>query len=273
MRCAAAKIGGHVADQVQKASAWIYSGLWSALTGVFLVPREPPGMPAGSHRVIDTFRLSPGWLRYTKLYFWIGLSAIDVVFTLLWIGLMVTVPIVGIVLALPVLAIIVLPDVFAYIAIHLRYDTTWYVLTDRSMRLRCGVLHLTETTITYENVQNVTVEQGPVQRFFGIADVVVHTAGGSGGGGGGKHGHGGGGGGFGHLGRIEGVENAQEIREHIMARVRESRSAGLGDEHRGDGHGSGAAGGAGGAGWSAEHVRALREIRDLLVVAPGSKQK
>ena len=35
-----------------------------------------------------------------------------------------------------------------------------------------------ETTISFENVQNVEVRQGPLQRYFGIADVVVQTAGG-----------------------------------------------------------------------------------------------
>ena len=64
-----------------------------------------------------------------------------------------------------------LPDVFAYVGIHLRYDTTWYVLTDRSLRIRRGILTIHETTISFENVQNVEVRQGPLQRYFGIADV------------------------------------------------------------------------------------------------------
>ena len=65
-------------------------------------------------------------------------------------------------------------------AMHLRYDTTWYVLTNRSLRIRRGIWMIHETTITYENVQNVSVNQGPLQRIFGIADVLVQTAGGGG---------------------------------------------------------------------------------------------
>ena len=84
----------------------------------------------------------------------------------------------GVVLALPFLALMFLPDIFAYVGIHLRYDTTWYVLTDRSLRIRRGIMTIHETTISFENVQNVEVTQGPLQRYFGIADVLVTTAGG-----------------------------------------------------------------------------------------------
>ena len=216
-------------------------------------------MPSGAHEVIGSFRPAPGYLRYVKLYFWIGLLGIDLLLTLGWVAVTIALPVLGAILALPVLVLIVLPDVLAYIAIHLRYDTTWYVLTDRSMRLRHGVMVLNETTITYENVQNVTVHQGPIQRAFGIADLVVQTAGG--GGGHPKHG-----GGIGHLGRIEGVDNAQHIRDLIMAKARASRSAGLGDEHHE--HLPAAPGGSanrsGGGEWPGARLAMLRQIRDLL---------
>src|SRR5690606_13139102 len=109
-----------------------------------------------------------------------------------------------------------LPDVVAYVAIHVRYDTTWYVMTDRSLRIRRGVWIIHETTITFENVQNVRVEQGPVQRHFGIANVVVETAGApklS------QHGQSGAGA---NQGVIEGVVDAAGIRDRILARLRQS---------------------------------------------------
>lgn len=251
--------GAEPAGQVERASAWIYSGLWGVLTRVFLVPREPPRMPSGAHAVIGSFRPAPGYLRYVKLYFWIGLLGIDMLLALAWIGVTIALPVLGAILALPALVLIVLPDVLAYIAIHLRYDTTWYVLTDRSMRLRHGVMVLSETTITYENVQNVTVHQGPVQRYFGIADLVVQTAGGG-------SAHPKQGGGMGHLGRIEGVDNAQHIRDLIMSKARASRSAGLGDEHHEHvSAGSvGLGGRRGGREWSRAQIDMLRQIRDLL---------
>src|SRR5262249_38223695 len=142
-----------------------------------------------------------------------------------------------------------LPDVVAYVAIHLRYDTTWYVLTHRSLRNRRGIWVIHETTTTFENVQNVSVDSGPLQRWFGIANVKVDTAGG----GTSKTSH------AGTTptpprGMLERIDNAEEIRALILSRVRESRHAGLGDE----------ASAGQGAGVGREHVAVLREIRNAL---------
>lgn len=63
-------------------------------------------------------------------------------------------------------------------SIYLRYDTTWYVFSDRSMRLRRGIWLIRESTINFDNIQNVKVTQGPLQRFFGVASVLIETAGG-----------------------------------------------------------------------------------------------
>lgn len=259
-----------MADRIERASEWIYSGIWLALTNLFLVPRGAPTMPAGSHAIIGSFRPAPGSLRYSKLFFWLALLAMDLFFGAVWLGIAIALPIAGAILLLPALIIIIVPDIFAYIAIHLRYDTTWYVLTDRSMRLRSGVLLLNETTITYENIQNVSVEQGPVQRVFGIADVAVQTAGGGGSG----HGKHGGSSSLSHLGRIRGIDQADaaHARDMIMTRVRASRSAGLGDEHAHEPHGRRPAGVAAGASGGPQlaagrHLEALRQIRDVLAGA------
>jgi len=114
-------------------------------------------------------------------------------------------PIAGLILALPALAAAVLPDLIAYAAIHLRYDTTWYVLTPRSIRIRRGIWAITETTITFENIQNITVQQGPLQRYYGIASLHIRTAGG--GGGHGQHS----GSDTSHLGVIEGDTTMQAM--------------------------------------------------------------
>ncbi len=135
------------------------------------------------------------------------------------------------------------------LAIHLKFDTMWYVFSDRSMRLRRGIWVIRESTITFENIQNVKVMQGPLQRWYGIADVVVETAGG-----GGSHSEQGGGFGM-HSGVIEGVADATAIRDSIMSRVRMTNTAGLGDESLEEHASPG--------GWSASHIAMLREIRDL----------
>lgn len=238
-------------NPTRRASEWIYSGVWAVLTDLFRVPRTPPELPAAAGGRVLVYRPCDGWLTYRKIGFWILLTIIDIALFVPWGILFFTQRTIALALAIPWLGVMVIPDIIAYVAIHLRYDTTWYVISDRSMRLRRGVWSLHETTITFENVQNVQVSQGPLQRFFGFSDLVVQTAGG--GGAAGPKGHGGG---ASHLGVIEGVEDPAAMRELIMAKVRASRAAGLGDEA--DHHHP--AERQAGIAWSPAHIDALRAI-------------
>ncbi|HEX2190054.1 MAG TPA: PH domain-containing protein [Longimicrobiaceae bacterium] len=108
--------------------------------------------------------------------------------------------------------------------LRLDYELRWYIVTDRSLRIREGIASVKEKTMTFANVQNITVKQGPLQRLLGIADLEVRTAGG-GGGEGGKHA----GGESLHEAYFRGVDNADEIRDVIRERVRRYRDSGLGD--------------------------------------------
>ena len=170
-----------MSQRVEQMSQWVYEGLWGVLTRWFRVPAQPPTLPALAGEAIQSFRPAQGFLRYLKFQFWIALIVIDVLLVIGWLVLGVASPLAGVLITPLALFLIIAPDVVAYLAIHLRFDTTWYVLSDRSLRIRRGIWIIHETTITFENVQNVTISQGPLQRWFGIADVVVETAGGSGG--------------------------------------------------------------------------------------------
>ena len=242
-----------MSHQVDAASAWIYRGVWASVVGFFKVPEEPSTLPAAGEPV-RSLRPSPGYLRYLKFLFWVALIPGDILPVVGWIAVSVAVPVLGVVLAVPFLALMVLPDVFAYVGIHLRYDTTWYVLTDRSLRIRRGIMTIHETTISFENVQNVEVTQGPLQRYFGIADVLVTTAGG----GVASHGKGQTSSLGAHKGILQGLDDAEAVRNQILASVDRTRSAGLGDEHQKHLLPAPAAG----SGLSERHVSVLREIRD-----------
>jgi membrane protein YdbS with pleckstrin-like domain len=213
-----------VKQHVDRASRWIYSGIWSVLVSWFRVPDQPPTIPGGSADAARSFRPAEGFLRYLKFYFWFALVVIDGLIFVGWIAITAAWPLAGTLLALPAFVVAVVPDIVAYIAIHLRYDTTWYLISDRSLRIRRGIWLLHETTITYENIQNIRVTQGPLQRFFGIGNVLVETAGGGSG-----HQEGAGTS-LMHRGLIEGVDNANEIRDLILSHLRKTRTAGLGDE-------------------------------------------
>jgi membrane protein YdbS with pleckstrin-like domain len=208
---------------VHEACKWCYQGVWGVLTNYFSLPKGPPTLPSMEGEAVEYMRPSVAYLNYRKFFFWFGLSAVDIVLFVLWGVFSYWWPLAGLLTAPLWLFAIVVPDIVAYIAIHLRYDTTWYVLTDRSMRIRRGIWSIYETTITFENIQNVHIAQGPVQRWFGFANLMVMTAGGGGGGQEGQAMMGS------HVGLMEGLDNAVALRERILARSQ--LNVGLGDDH------------------------------------------
>jgi membrane protein YdbS with pleckstrin-like domain len=108
--------------------------------------------------------------------------------------------------------------------LRLDFEQRWYLVSDRSLRIREGLLRLHEKTMTFANIQHVAIRQGPIQRLLGIADLEVRTAGGGGGNGeeGAKHNDL-------HVAYFRGVANAAEIRDGIRERLRRHADAGLGD--------------------------------------------
>ena len=116
---------------------------------------------------------------------------------------------------------------FTYAMVRMDYEYRWYLVTDRSLRIRAGLAHIRETTFSFANIQQIVVKQGPLQRLLGLADVVVTTAGGGG------HQQPQPGEGLQseplHQGVFHAVDNADEIRDLITERLRVLKSAGLGD--------------------------------------------
>lgn len=110
---------------------------------------------------------------------------------------------------------------------QLDYHYRWYMTTDRSLRIREGIVQVREQTMMLANVQNVAIRQGPLQRWLDISDVEVRSAGGGGGKQKGPE-HNAGGPDL-HLCYFRGVSNADEIRDLILSRLRRLRDAGLGD--------------------------------------------
>ena len=112
------------------------------------------------------------------------------------------------------------------VPVILDWEMRWYIVTDRSLRIREGVWKVSEMTMTFANVQEVSIRQGPIERLFGIANLRVRTAGG---------------GGrthpnepqseekSGHVGYFRGVDDAPAIRDLILDRLKRLRDAGLGD--------------------------------------------
>lgn len=110
------------------------------------------------------------------------------------------------------------------VLVRLDFEQRWYLVSDRSLRTREGLLRLHEKTMTFANIQHLSIRQGPIQRLLGIADLQIRTAGGGGGGEGEEatsHDM--------HIAYFRGIGNAAEVREIIRERLQRHRDAGLGD--------------------------------------------
>jgi membrane protein YdbS with pleckstrin-like domain len=200
--------------------AWL---LWFAR-----VPPEPHD-PMGDVRTLRVFRAAPGYLRYLTagwLVSQLGLLMGGAAGLAALLG--------GAALAgapewlsagLIALAAIVftVQAAVTFFWLRLTYELRWYKVTDRSLRIRAGIWSVHEMTVTFANVQNIGVTQGPLERLFGISNVEVTTAGG-----GSAHGKAEGGSNL-HVAVFRGVDNPEEIRGLMLERLRQLRDAGLGD--------------------------------------------
>jgi len=217
----------------------MYEALKARLLWLLQVPPEPLD-PMGDVRTLRVFRAAPGYWRYmavgwllTEVAVLIGILAADVPLAILGststvAGILVAIAIAGTML------LFVVQLAITYFSLRLNYEMRWYKVTDRSLRIRTGVWNVSEMTMTFDNIQNITVTQGPLERLFGISDVRVTTAGGGEAATPKKSGHG-----VGqnlHLGVFRGVDNPDEIRDLMLSRLRRLRDTGLGDPTEDHGH-------------------------------------
>jgi hypothetical protein len=110
-----------------------------------------------------------------------------------------------------------------FLLVVVEYEQRWYYLSARSIRIREGVRRIREMTFTYDNIQELSIQQGPLQRLLGIADLRVRTAGGGGAGGEEKSRRAGDASASFHVGFFRGVDDPARIRETIRERLRLQR--------------------------------------------------
>jgi len=214
----------------------MYEPLKRLTLGLLKVPPKPDP-PAGDPEQLQVFLAAKAYYTY-RLAVW-AIRAVIVSASLGLPGLGAAIGalaafsegevVLAVLIALAAIALLTLVPLWlllTWAALRLDYEMRWYMITDRSLRFREGVYHVREMTLTFANIQNISVSQGPIQRYFGIQDLLVQTAGGGGVVPGAQGQHGGGGM---HLGFIRGVDNAEEIREVMMSRLKQNRDSGLGD--------------------------------------------
>lgn len=216
------------------------------LLDVLRVPAEPDPPRSADPQSLRVFRAAPSYLRYKLLTWGIRQAGVllGVLFVLAlsysagfaaWVESLPIRPLRNVVeiiqsfggpLELLALAFLLVQLPFGFALVFLDWENRWYMVSDRSLRIREGIWRIVEQTMTFSNIQNVAVRQNPLQRWFGIAEVEVRTAGGGGsqqssGRQSGRHNL--------HLAYFRGVDNAGEIRDLILGRLRRLREAGLGD--------------------------------------------
>ena len=195
----------------------------------------PPGPPPGDERSTRIFRAAPNYYRYL-LFLW-GLKTAG----MLMIALLVVVPLFlgaaawssgnggpepWLVALVIVGGILLVAASLVHLAIvRLDFEKRWYVVTDRSLRIREGVLVVKEITVTFANIQNLSVDQGPLQRLLGLSDLRVDTAGGAAPA---THHHQTAT--SAHAALFRGIDNADEVKLLIQKRLALLRDSGLGDE-------------------------------------------
>ena len=220
------------------------------LLRVLRVPPEPTP-PPGDQRV-RVFRAAPNYFRY-RLTTWLlrelgGLAAIlayfwlpDSFFPDWFVPLRFQPPAVDVGpvtftedAALTIFAVVEAIGVAVFVVqatvsgllLRLDFEQRWYIVSERSLRIREGLIRLHEKTMTFANVQHVSIRQNPIQRWLGIADVEVRTAGG-GSKSGQEHEHGdshnl-------HIAYFRGVSDPREISDLVRERLKAATDAGLGD--------------------------------------------
>jgi uncharacterized membrane protein YdbT with pleckstrin-like domain len=211
----------------------MYSAFRSWCERVLRIPHDPLP-PPGGEATARVFRAAAAYFKYRVVLWTIG-AAVALGFSTIFFG--------GLNLALAsgphvpgalraivfvisafVYLVILLYTFFSLAVLRLDYEKRWYVVTDRSLRVREGVVTVREMTVTFANIQNVSVMQGPIQRALGIADLMVETAGGGASQGNQKQ--------LGpnlHIAWFRGIDNAEEVRQLIQQRLRALKDSGLGD--------------------------------------------
>jgi putative membrane protein len=142
----------------------------------------------------------------------------------------------------PLFPIVLLPLVFRYITLRYRFD-------DKGIAMSYGVVFKRETLLTYRRIQDIHLTHNIVQRWLGLATVSIQTASGA----------------AGAEMAIEGILEAEALRDFLYQRMRGARGLDRGDVARLATNGIGTDLDSHGNAGSDEATALLRDIRDAMV--------
>lgn len=224
----------------------IYELAKSGLLALLKAPSGPPPAPAGTPGSERTFRASKNYLTLKLVLNWLGAL---VPIACILVGAALSNPLVALGAVIPFLG-----GLMGHFIIRLDYDLRYYLVTDRSLRIRQGAWIIHEATFTFANVQTVEKRQGPLERMLGYANLEVQTAGGGGGVSQAQQDL------HAHKRLLAAIDNADEVRSLILSLLKRYRDAGLGDPE--DVRAAAPALRVAGPGLSGSALERLREVRE-----------
>jgi membrane protein YdbS with pleckstrin-like domain len=145
-------------------------------------PATAPASPAPHTALADgtVRRLDPAFVPYERLGGWVSIAFVlglgPIAIGIFWLWSEASLPKVLVIVALWALLLVFLV-VTNWIMPEKRYERFRWILSPAGLEIRHGVIFRTITSVPRARVQHTDVAQGPIQRRFGLASLVIHTAG------------------------------------------------------------------------------------------------
>lgn len=196
----------------------LVKGLRPLFVPLLKLRMDAPHLPEGS-TLVRQLKPAPAWLTLKYIHAFLSMAGNGVVGVGVSIAALTKWGIEGIFIALAIWLALFAILGFALVATRLDFELRDYLVGDKSLRVRMGALNQREVTLSYANVQNIEVRQGPLERILGFKSLTVSTAGG------GTQVH------EGerstHEVTLEGLTQADEIRALVMSMLKQHTDTGL----------------------------------------------
>lgn len=168
---------------------------------------QPASHPDRLALPVGSQKLDPNWMTVDRISHWIIAGTISVI-AIVYLALQWTMMGMALPWALTITGLMFVLIAWLVFRAHV-YPRLWYrqasyELSETAIEIRTGVLFKNIMTVPRSRVQHTDVAQGPLMRRYGIATLVIHTAGTQ------------------HA-KVElpglAKERAERIRDHLIARV------------------------------------------------------
>ncbi len=177
-----------------------------------------PHLPEGSS-LVRGLKPSEQWLAYRYLQTLFGFLNQFIGVGIAVIALVAKLEGFGVLIALGVFAVEGFFIGFALVTTRVDFELRHYLVGDRSLRVAQGAWKREEVTLSYANVQNIEVNQGPLERLFGFKSLTISTAGADATPGQENS----------HQVTLVGLQEADELRALILGMLKQQRDSGLGE--------------------------------------------